>query len=73
MKETRTRSLVKSLTWRAIALSITYLAAWLFTGSLEMSLLIAIVANLIKTIVYYLLERVFQRVTWGLEEPDSTA
>lgn len=68
MKETRTRSLVKSLIWRAIALFVTYLVAWLLTGNIETSILIALIANFLKTILYYVLERIFQRVEWGLLE-----
>ena len=77
LKETRTRSLVKSLVWRAIALSVTYIVAWLFTGSIAESILIALVANILKTALYYGLERVFQRIEWGHiqepEEPDVSA
>jgi uncharacterized membrane protein len=65
MKETRTRSFVKSLIWRAIALTVTYVTAWLFTGSIEESLMIALLANAVKTVLYYGLERGFQRVEWG--------
>lgn len=66
MKETRTRSIVKAVIWRAIALTVTYLIVWLFTGSIEMSIIIALVANLLKTVLYYILERAFQRVEWGV-------
>ncbi|MHA2141285.1 MAG: DUF2061 domain-containing protein [Candidatus Thorarchaeota archaeon] len=69
MKETRTRSFVKSLIWRVIALTVTYVTAWLLTGSIEESLMIALLANAVKTILYYGLERVFQRIEWGHVEP----
>nr|KXH77538.1 MAG: hypothetical protein AM324_00165 [Candidatus Thorarchaeota archaeon SMTZ1-83] len=68
MKETRTRSLVKSLIWRAIALSVTYVTVWAFTGSIETSIMITLVANAAKTMLYYALERVFQRIRWGIVE-----
>ncbi|MFW9943622.1 MAG: DUF2061 domain-containing protein [Candidatus Sifarchaeia archaeon] len=68
MKETRTRSLVKSLIWRAIALSVTYATVWAFTGSVETSIMITLVANTAKTILYYALERAFQRIKWGVVE-----
>jgi uncharacterized membrane protein len=66
VKETRTRSIVKSVIWRIIALAVTYLIVWLFTGSIETSIIIALVANLLKTVLYYALERIFQRVEWGV-------
>lgn len=66
LKETRTRSIVKAIIWRVIALAITYSIVWLFTGSIETSIIIALLANLLKTVLYYALERLFQRVEWGL-------
>ncbi|MFX0077674.1 MAG: DUF2061 domain-containing protein [Candidatus Hermodarchaeota archaeon] len=66
MKETRTRSIVKAVIWRVIALAVTYFIVWLFTGSIETSIIIALIANLLKTVLYYALERVFQRVEWGI-------
>ena len=66
MKETRTRSIAKSLIWRVIAIFVTYLVVWFFTGSIETSIVIALLANLVKTVLYYALERVFQHVEWGV-------
>jgi len=66
LKETRTRSIVKAAIWRVIALAVTYLIVWLFTGSIETSIIITLIANLLKTVLYYALERVFQRVEWGM-------
>ena len=66
MKETRTRSIVKAVIWRVIALAVTYSVVWLFTGSIETSIIIALIANLLKTFLYYALERLFQRIEWGL-------
>jgi len=66
LKETRTRSIIKAVIWRVIALAVTYLVILLFTGNIETSIIIALVANLLKTILYYALERLFQRLEWGL-------
>ncbi|MHA2377713.1 MAG: DUF2061 domain-containing protein [Candidatus Thorarchaeota archaeon] len=68
MKESRTRPFVKSLIWRAIALTVTYLTVWAFTGGIETSIMITLIANFAKTILYYTLERVFQRIEWGILE-----
>jgi adenylylsulfate kinase len=66
LKETRTRSIVKAVIWRLIALAVTYSVVWLFTGSIETSIIITLIANLLKTVLYYALERIFQRVEWGI-------
>lgn len=56
--ETKTRSLVKAITWRAIATLIAYL--WV-------GLEAAIIINIIQTIAYYFHERVWTRINWGRE------
>ena len=66
LKETRTRSIVKAVIWRIIALAVTYATVWFFTGSIETSIIIALIANLLKTVLYYALERMFQRIEWGV-------
>ena len=56
--ETKTRSIVKAITWRLIATLIAYI--WVgFTA--------AIIINLIQTIAYYFHERVWVHVKWGKE------
>jgi len=37
-----------------------------FVIPIEASIIIALFANLVKTILYYILERAFQRIEWGV-------
>lgn len=54
--ETKTRSIVKAITWRIIATLIAYI--WVgFTA--------AIIINVIQTIAYYFHERVWVHIDWG--------
>lgn len=63
--ETRLRSLLKALSWRVIALLVTLFVAYFFLGKWTESISIAIGANAIKTLLYYLHERGWNLVNWG--------
>ncbi len=62
---TRTRSLVKTLTWRSIATADTFLISFLITHSFAWAGSIAGLEVATKTIFYYLHERAWARVRWG--------
>ncbi len=53
------RSLAKTITWRFLASSTTFLLAWLFTRELDVSLAIGGAEVLVKTLLYYGHERVW--------------
>ena len=54
--ETHARTLARAITYRIIALLIT--ALW--TGLSD-----AVVIHVILTLVHYVMERAWQRITWG--------
>lgn len=56
MIETKTRSIVKAITWRVVATIIAYL--WV-------GLEAAIIINIVQTIAYYFHERVWVHIDWG--------
>lgn len=62
MHESKTRSLVKALTWRVVASTDTVVLALIFTGSAAAALSIGALELLTKTLWYYLHERVWLRV-----------
>jgi len=64
--ESHTRSIVKSVCWRFFALIITSLVGWLLTGSARMGLAIGGADFAVKIVTYYLHERLWQRVRWGV-------
>lgn len=57
------RSLIKTLTWRVIATTDTFLISWLLTGSLVVGTSIASLEVLTKMGLYYLHEKAWFR--WG--------
>lgn len=64
-KESRLRSVLKAVTYRIVGTSTTGLLAYVITGDFRVSLTIIAVEPLVKTIVYYLHERIWQQVPRG--------
>ena len=64
-KSTRRRSLAKSLSFRMVSITTDLIVIYLFTRKAALSLEIALGANITSTIMYYIHERVWNRVHWG--------
>ena len=70
-KESRTRSILKAISWRVIASATTFTLAYLiFSNSecddvLEKSSMVAIAESLIKLVIYYFHERAWQMAPRG--------
>jgi uncharacterized membrane protein len=64
MKTPRSRSLVKTLTWRIVATTDTFLIAWLITGHVDWAAGIAGIEVLTKMFLYYGHERVWAGIKW---------
>lgn len=64
----RRRSLMKTITWRAGATIDTFLISYFITGNLVWAGSIVSVEIMTKMLLYYLHERVWARVPWGIEE-----
>lgn len=68
-REFRTRSIIKALTWRAIATSTTMALAYAATGDLKIAGAIGVADVIIKLFFYYVHERAWGHVEWGKVEP----
>lgn len=64
-KESKTRSVLKGLTWRVLATTTTFLLAWLLAKDMNVAGTIAAAEFFIKLAVYYLHERAWQLVPRG--------
>jgi len=69
--EKRVRSLIKSISWRIIATSTTMLLVLLFTGNLIISTGVGFLEILVKTVIYYLHEQVWNASNFGREKPTA--
>ena len=63
------RTIIKTVTWRVIAVTVTVLAVYLFTGKIEESLIVGISANAVKMFLYYFHERIWNKISFGRGKP----
>jgi uncharacterized membrane protein len=64
----RKRHIAKTLTWRVLATSDTFLIAWLVTGQLDWAAGIASIEVLTKMVLYYWHERLWYNYsTFGVK------
>ena len=71
MIESHTRSIIKALSWRAIATAVTFTIALLLTGTVEMAFKIGILDTTIKLAAYYGHERIWMKLKFGkLQNPE---
>ena len=59
------RSLAKATTWRITASADTFVISFLVTGETMLAGTIAGVEVVTKMFIYYLHERIWNKVTWG--------
>lgn len=64
--ESRKRHIAKTITWRCIGTMDTMLLAWLISGDPLMGLKIGFAEVVTKMILYYLHERVWYKLNFGL-------
>ena len=65
MRDTRSRSLTKAVTWRLLASLTTIAIVLLLSGELELALFVGGVEAVAKFIVFYGHERAWSLVHWG--------
>jgi len=59
------RSLLKTITWRIIGSIDTMVITYFITGNWKFGLAVGGIEVMSKMILYYLHERVWQRIKWG--------
>lgn len=71
-KVSNLRHLAKTLTWRIVATTDTFLLAWLITGKLDWAGMIAGFEVATKMILYYTHERVWYKyIKFGIRQSDG--
>ena len=65
MIESTSRSLVKAVSWRLIAVVVTSLVAWALTSEFTLAATIGVLDSIIKIGAYFFHERLWNRVSYG--------
>lgn len=68
MEETKTRSVLKSLSWRITASLTTVMLVFFFSGKAELAIMIGSVEIVAKLAIYYAHERVWNKVKYGVRD-----
>ncbi len=68
IKETKTRSIIKSITWRFLATLTTVSLVYIFTGKIDMAVEIGGIEVILKVIIYFVHERVWYKIGFGKKE-----
>ena len=64
---TKKRSLAKTISWRVIATTDTFIIAWIFTSDQVIAASIAGLEVVTKLVLYYVHERGWSSLDWGQE------
>jgi uncharacterized membrane protein len=68
MKERKTRSWAKAISWRITGTLDTIIISYLLTSSLKIAASIGGIELVTKMILYYVHERAWSKITWGLKK-----
>jgi uncharacterized membrane protein len=62
------RSVAKAMTYRVVIMSLDFMTIYLFTGTARVALGFMIASNIYTTLGYFLHERAWARIRWGIVE-----
>ncbi|HWN96766.1 MAG TPA: DUF2061 domain-containing protein [Methylomirabilota bacterium] len=65
MKDKHNRSVLKAISWRAVGTVDTMVISFLVTGKIKMAVSIGFVELFTKIFLYYVHERVWNRIAFG--------
>jgi uncharacterized membrane protein len=68
MRETRKRSIAKSIIWRLICIAVSIVTSFFLTGRWDIAVAIGGIYNVITMILYYFHERIWNLVKWGISD-----
>ncbi len=63
--ESTSRSLMKSISWRIIGTVDTIIISFIITGKMTFALSIGAIELITKMVLYYVHERLWNKITWG--------
>ena len=66
-QEKHVRSIAKAITWRVLATLTTIVLVYIFTKNIVLSFSVGVLEVVVKMIVYYLHERAWSRISWGIK------
>ena len=71
--DTHLRSVAKGISWRILATMVTTTVVFLYSGELTAAAIVGSLDALVKIVLYWGHERIWQWVTWGRILPTVTS
>ena len=65
LSDTNKRSLIKTVSWRLTGSGATFLISYIILGNVTIAGSIAVIQLISNTILYYVHERIWNRIDWG--------
>ena len=65
-RASRKRSIVKAVTYRSVIIILDFLVVYLLTHKIETAAGFMIISNIYTTVAYFLHERIWSGIRWGL-------
>lgn len=59
------RSIVKTITYRLVILTLDFIVIFLFTGKKEIALGFMVLSNIYTSLIYFFHERLWTKIKWG--------
>ncbi len=66
-RETNLRYIAKGVSWRFVATTTTIVIVYIFFGRLDLAIVAGLIETILKIVLYWLHEKIWQRVRWGKE------
>lgn len=70
--ETNGRSVAKGISWRLVGSLDTTILVFLFSGEFKIAAFVGLTEMITKVFLYWGHERVWQRIHWGRQSPETT-
>lgn len=70
-KESTTRSIIKTISWRLVATATTFLLVYLFTDEVQIALTVGLIEVFLKMLIYFFHERLWDNIKFGRIERDE--
>lgn len=68
MSDTTKRSLVKTISWRITGSGATFAIGYAISGNFNIATTIASIQLVANTILYFIHERIWDRIIWGRQQ-----
>ena len=67
-KESKSRSVVKTISWRILATATTITLVYIFTGKTDIAFSVGLIEVFLKMLIYFLHERAWDKIHFGRQE-----